>query len=141
MKTIRIYNNNPAFGDGGPFEFEAATFDDACDALVGEMESTFQEWAWDASQAADATPDNTDDWIYKRVHEMREEFRRGLTEVRRCSLCGRDYNLDAPERGHADDCDWDCDTYWSSLGAAFRAAEINYDAREREDAVLRRVGR
>lgn len=51
---------------------------------------------------------------------------------------------------HDTGCEWwmtragrvapDAQAFGSYWGEAFRAAEINYDSREREDAVLRRVG-
>jgi hypothetical protein len=102
---FRIYNNNPAFGDGGPFEVEAETFEVARERLADEMELTFWSWAREAANDPDATPDNIYDWISERAAGMRAEFLRGLAEIRHCDLCGQDYHSDAPERGHADDCD------------------------------------
>lgn len=34
MTTFKIYNNNDAYGDGGPFEIEAETFGAACEKLA-----------------------------------------------------------------------------------------------------------
>lgn len=99
-----IYNNNPGFGDCGPFE--AKSFE----ALADEMASTFAEWAHDEwvqfvsdGPSVEFVPE-CPKYEASAADRMRGEFITGLTRVLTCEVCGQEYHADAPERGHADDC-------------------------------------
>lgn len=97
---MKLYNNNPEFGDAGPFEAESQS------ALAVEMDATFREWAeqrWLDTAESESAP-NRHAFIERTVSEMRAEFIDGLTEVLHCDECGEDYHEDAPERGHASGC-------------------------------------
>ena len=107
---MKIYNNNPNFGSCGPFESEAPTFLMACSEFANEMQKNFKTWAKEQEDrhAADAmfNPGLPEFMSReKRIAEMRREFLKGLTEILHCDKCGQDYHADAPERGHAVDCD------------------------------------
>jgi len=83
---MKIYNNNPAFGDCGPFEVDAPTFRLACHLLANEMRPNFEGWAQEQEDrhAADVmfNPDLPEFMPReKRIAEMRHEFLKGLTEV------------------------------------------------------------
>lgn len=81
---MKIYNNNSAFGDGGPFDFDGSDFDAACGAFADEMEDCFYTLASEAWEADDNIDPGTDEdeWLVARVEEMRAEFIAGLTEVK-----------------------------------------------------------
>ncbi len=65
---MMIYNNNPFYGFGGPFE--ASSFE----ALADAMQPNFEEWANDGEYA---------DMEYNEaVNFMRREFIQGLEEVK-----------------------------------------------------------
>ena len=102
--TMKIYNNNPAFGDCGPFDSEAPTFRLACFELANEMQPNFETFA----DAQEYSEDDTEEEIksYRREHiaMQRRTFIDGLTQIIHCDECGQDYHEDAPERGHADGC-------------------------------------
>jgi rubrerythrin len=107
---MMIYNNNPNFGDCGPFDVDAPTFRLACHFLANEMRPNFETWAQEQEErhAADVMFNpRLPEFMprEKRIAEMRREFLKGLTEVRRCGGCGQSFHADAPERGHADGCD------------------------------------
>jgi hypothetical protein len=104
MSTYKIYSNNPAFGDGGPFAIDAATFGAACELLAAEMTPTFAEWARDQHCDASAEVDGSQWTVAQYAEQIRREFIAGLTQILHCDECGQDYHEDAPERGHASDC-------------------------------------
>ncbi|MDD5542817.1 MAG: hypothetical protein PHX83_06550 [Acidobacteriia bacterium] len=105
---MKIYNNNPAFGDCGPFESEAETFESACEKLADEIRPSFELWARERldvlEQDSGETVGDVEQWISDDISEMRDKFIAGLAEVRHCDECGKDYHEDAPELGHADGC-------------------------------------
>ena len=70
---MKIYNNNPAYGDGGPHEAESF------EALANEMQPNFEEWARDEENQAEH-PDELDSRV-ERIESMRAEFVAGLVEV------------------------------------------------------------
>ena len=92
---MRIYNNNPAFGDEGPHE--ATSFE----ALADEMQPSFEEWA-DEEEARDTRGDWEDPLAPReeRIAQMRREFIAGLTEV--YTLAMTDGQNDQTEEVHAD---------------------------------------
>jgi hypothetical protein len=74
---MQIYNNNPAFGDTGPFDAESFG------ALADEMESTFRTWA--AEKWLEAPESETGaskySFVERTVTLMRREFIAGLQRV------------------------------------------------------------
>ncbi|RLC85442.1 MAG: hypothetical protein DRJ03_11700 [Chloroflexi bacterium] len=62
-----IINNNPAYGDMGPYKAESF------EALADEMEPVLKDWANESGS--------------KTVEDMRAEFIRGLTEIVLCLYC------------------------------------------------------
>ena len=66
---MKIYNNNDAYGDCGPFEAESF------EALADEMRDLFIEWS--EAEAVQSDDENQHS-IFKR---MRRDFIEGLTEV------------------------------------------------------------
>lgn len=77
---MKIYNNNSAFGDGGPFEAESF------ESLADEMADMFyndavEEFAMELYENAEDCFDQ-DAWLETRVAELRAEFIAGLTEVK-----------------------------------------------------------
>jgi hypothetical protein len=119
---MRIYNNNPAFGDCGPWDIEAETFEAACESLADEMSEFFANAARETADehdylqeipTLDIDPSEEVDSTYEAVRAgvidekiecLRTEFIAGLTQILRCDECGEDCHADAPERGHAVDC-------------------------------------
>jgi hypothetical protein len=119
---MRLYNNNPAFGDCGPWDIEAETFEATRELLAREMGEFFANAAREAADehdylqeipTLDIDPSEETDSIYKAVRAgvidetiecLCAEFVAGLTQILHCDECGEDYHADAPERGHADDC-------------------------------------
>jgi len=105
MKTFNVYNNNDAYGDCGPFEIEADTFEAACEKLADKMWPSFEMWIvnGDTTQGFD---------------EMRAEFIAGLTNETKCIYCGvkvdgawcpqigDDAEWGRQEKTHADGCEW-----------------------------------
>ena len=81
---MKIYNNNPAFGDCGPFEIDAPTFLMACSQLANEMRVNFKIWANEQEEAGieNGIPyEQLERGRSDRIAEMRREFLKGLTEV------------------------------------------------------------
>jgi len=82
--TMKIYNNNPAFGDCGPFESDADTFEQAREQFADEMQSSFEAWADEIvehghlGEPGDFTRYSTRD---EAIVGMRAEFIKGLSEV------------------------------------------------------------
>ena len=75
---MKIRNNNPGYGDAGPFE--AASFE----ALADEMTSLFHDWANDhLTEELDRGFEVHDEaaYIAERIAEMRAELIAGLEEV------------------------------------------------------------
>jgi hypothetical protein len=96
---VRIYNSNPAFGDCGPFEIDAPTFDAGCAKLADAQLPLFVLWAQVlAGRREVSNPELPESppreaWIAA----MRREFIRGLVELDRagveqqeecCDVCG-----------------------------------------------------
>ena len=101
---MKIYNNNPAFGDGGPFEAESF------EALADEVEDLFNDAAREEYEAL-VMDSPGEEFIPSREsyeasarERLRKEFIDGLTVVHLCPDCGQEYHEDASERGHADGC-------------------------------------
>lgn len=85
---MKIYNNNPAFGDCGPFDCESDDFDLECRRLADEMAFAFSEWARDEfeqlienTDPEDLPEENEDEYLHEAIAKMRAEFIHGLTEV------------------------------------------------------------
>lgn len=83
---MKIYNNNSAFGDCGPFDIDAPTFKLACFELANEMRNSFEQWVRDqeSHHVSDAIHDPSLSELPPRdvrMAEMRREFLKGLTEV------------------------------------------------------------
>jgi hypothetical protein len=83
---MKIYNNNPNFGNAGPFDIDAPTFLMACSQLANEMQPNFKTWAQEQEDrhAADILFNlRLPEFMprEKRIAEMRREFLKGLTEV------------------------------------------------------------
>jgi hypothetical protein len=79
---MKIYNNNPAFGDCGPFDIDAPTFRLACFELANEMQSSFKMWAREHLDATEGPlPVTPAQYICADIARMRREFLKGLTEV------------------------------------------------------------
>lgn len=74
---MRIYNNDPSFGDCGPFECPSF------EALADLMQSKFETWA---REHLDTTlgplPVTPAQYIAQDVQGMRERFLAGLTQVK-----------------------------------------------------------
>jgi hypothetical protein len=81
---VKIYNNNPDYGDEGPFEFDGDNFETACEAFADEMKGKLhneavEDWAMMIEMDEDADDCLTqDEWLAERVAELREEFIEGL---------------------------------------------------------------
>jgi hypothetical protein len=81
---MKIYNNNPAFGDCGPFDIDAPTFRLACHMLANEMQSSFKTWAEEQGEVEveNGIPyEHVERSHDERIAEMRREFLKGLTEM------------------------------------------------------------
>ncbi len=95
---MRLYNNNSAFGDGGPFDFDGDDFDAACEAFADEMADNFRTWAAEYADTyeypeiptldIDPYEENKEAYeavraqvIARKIDSMRAEFIAGLTEV------------------------------------------------------------
>ena len=65
--TIKFYNSNDSFGDGGPFEAESK------EDLAERMESTFREWA--DAEYYEENGYTLEEWI----EEKKAEYIKGLT--------------------------------------------------------------
>lgn len=73
---MKIYNNNPDFGDAGPHEAESF------EALADEMIENFREWAIDEwLENSDGTQSVTDTALAPIVARLQTEFIAGLNEV------------------------------------------------------------
>lgn len=72
---MKIYNNNPKFGDIGPFEAESydSLANDLDDMFKGMAENTIAQWQYDEQDFEDMP---TKEQIFK---ELRSEFISGLT--------------------------------------------------------------
>lgn len=80
---MKIYNNNMAFGDGGPFDFDGSDFDAACKQFADEMMPCIEGWVDEEM----ADPDfeavgYIEDVRGKMITAMRAEFISGLVEVK-----------------------------------------------------------
>jgi len=71
-----FYNNNDAYGDGGPYEAESK------EALADEVKETFEEFAKQLWFSSDTETDlEKSEFMEIKIARMREEFISGLDEV------------------------------------------------------------
>lgn len=80
---MKIYNNNPEFGDGGPFEFDGDDFDAACEAFADEMTDAFRTWARVSLNSIQEQDEIADDAAFEaaEIESMRDAFIAGLSEI------------------------------------------------------------
>jgi len=81
---LKIYNNNPGFGDCGPWDSEAPTFLIACSEFATEMQSNFEIWAremYDDAIEKGVGIESRATYLCETVQGLRRKFIAGLTEV------------------------------------------------------------
>jgi len=84
---MKIYNNNPAFGDCGPFEIDAPTFRMACFELANEMQPNFETFANEQEYGEDYTEEEIRSYRREHTAMQRRMFIEGLCVV--CPRCGK----------------------------------------------------
>jgi len=72
---MKLYNNQPEYGEAGPWECESD------EQLANDMVPSFTMWAAAEWLQDDETTEDRETFINRRIDEMRDEFLGGLCEV------------------------------------------------------------